>query len=116
MKKLLALFLAAISVVTVLITSVGAVDITDSQGTIYGNAVLTHSRYVYTLEVTSRADGGSVYGRIYLYDSGRNTIDGGWDSGYDELSITYGEAGVRPYYKSIWAKAQGVQYTYYDEY
>lgn len=116
MKKFLAILLTALTLSAMLVVSVGALDITDSQGTIYGTAVLTHSRYVYTLEVTSKAKGGSVYGRIYLYDSGRNTIDSGWDSGFDELSITYGEAGVRPYYKSIWARAQGVQYTYYDEY
>lgn len=116
MKKFLAILLTALTLSTMLVVSTGALNITDDQGNICGTAVLTQSRYVYTLKVTSNTTRGSVYGRIYLYDSGRNTIDGGWDSGYDELSITYGEAGVRPYYKSIWAKAQGVKYTYYDEY
>lgn len=116
MKRILALFLIAITLVTMLVTSVGAVPIEDDYGEIVGTATLTHTNYVYKLVVRSEDSNGSVYARIYLYDSNRNTIDGGWDSGTGSMTFSRGEAGVRPYYKSIWAKAQGYRYVFYDEY
>ena len=116
MKKLIALVLTVVAVVTMLVTSIAAVNIEDDNGDIVGTSTLTHSNYVYTLDVRSTRSSGSVYGRIYLYNANKGTIDGGWDSGTGSMSITHGKSGVKPYYKSIWSKAQGIQYTYYDEY
>lgn len=118
MKRLISFVLVFALMSIFLLVPVDALTIYDSNGNAVGTSVLTSSSggRVYTLKVTDTTGGSTAYGRIYLYDSNSNFIDGGWDGYSSYVELTKGNSSKTPAYRNIWSKVKSVQYTYYDEY